>query len=179
MAVSGAVGLDNPAGLTCEGCEDIVHICTRRQRKVAVLTEAGEHPARDGSTEPFSKLRALLLPLPLPLALISGGGGGTSGAHGPGSCGGEATRSAGLRLRLLLGLERVGGMVGVVREVVGAVVALGVQILSETLIVVHVVLWLVWSLLTPDIQLHKHKNKKIKKNWNSAFQEKEKRKRKG
>lgn len=79
VAVSGAIGLDDPASLTCEGCEHIVHVRTRRQRKVTVLAEAGEHPASNGSTEAFSKLGALLLLLPLPLALVSGGGGGGTG----------------------------------------------------------------------------------------------------
>lgn len=93
MAVGGAIGVDYPASLTRERGEYVVHVGTRREGEIAVLAEAGEHAAGDGSAVSLAELRALLLLFSLLLPL------------GGGICAGrrrrrEAARTARLRVRL-------------------------------------------------------------------------------
>lgn len=144
LSVSGTVIFDNPAGFASQCCQNIVHVGPSRQRKIAVLPESGEHAARNGSTVPFSKLCPLLLLLPLSLTLSAGascsGGRNCSRRIGPasGCCSdGETPRASrlgwGLGSGSWLGLNGVG-----MGKIVGAVVALGFQILCEA-VIIHVI----------------------------------------
>ena len=75
LAVGGAVGVDDPASLTRERGEYVVHVGTRWQGEISVLAESGEHAAGDGSTVSLAELGALLLLLPLLILIATGIGG--------------------------------------------------------------------------------------------------------
>lgn len=94
LAVGGAVGVDDPASLTRERGEYVVHVGTRWQGEITVLAESGEHAAGDGSAVSLAELGALLLLLPLLLPLAGGIGGGRR------RCRRETPRTAGLRVGL-------------------------------------------------------------------------------
>lgn len=96
LPVGGAIGFDDPTGLTRECGEYVVHVRTRRQGEVPVLAETGEHAARDGAAVTLAELGALLLLLPLFLPLP--GGIGRRSRRGS-----ETAGAAGLRLRVRMG----------------------------------------------------------------------------
>ena len=97
LAVGGAVGVDDPASLTRERGEYVVHVGTRWQGEITVLAESGEHAAGDGSAVSLAELGALLLLLPLLLPLAAGIGGDRRRR--------EAPRTAGLRVGFGVGVR--------------------------------------------------------------------------
>ena len=61
MAVGGAVGVDDPAGLAGEVAEDFINVSARGERVAAMLTEAVEDVGGDGPPLPLSHLGFLLI----------------------------------------------------------------------------------------------------------------------
>ena len=61
MAVGGAVGVDDPAGLVGEVAEDFINVGARGKRVAAVFTEAVEDIGGDGPPMPLSHLSLLLV----------------------------------------------------------------------------------------------------------------------
>ncbi|GKV46742.1 hypothetical protein SLEP1_g53717 [Rubroshorea leprosula] len=65
VPIGGAIKLDRPSSLASQGSEHIVHVRTRREREITILSETGQHMASDGTAVSLSELRPFLLLLPL------------------------------------------------------------------------------------------------------------------
>lgn len=107
LPIGGAVGLNGPASLPSESGDDVIHVGACREGEIAVLAEAGEHSAGDGSPVTFAKFRSLLLLVSLFPALHRRGRGG--GGVAVGVRGGKAAETA---LRLGLRVVRLDGCAG-------------------------------------------------------------------